>query len=879
MSAAPPHRLEAPLVGLVRLCIARPWVAILVTLAISVLAAIFAAKTLDMTTDTAVLFPRDVPFIANEDHYDNLFPDEADQILVVIDARSLADAEHGADKLANALRQKPALFPSVQQPNGGPFFRRNGLLYFSTDELTDLSNTLSEAQPLLGSLSTKPGLTGILDVIRLIFQGANEGAVDDVPVKSFLDQVSSALDRGLAGKSATIDWGSLFANQPGLNRAPQAMVLVRPTLDTSALMPGEGAVDAIHEAAHDLGITAENGYKVRLTGSVVLSDEELGTVRDGAALAGIVAGSLVVILLVIALRSLVLILAAFFTLIMGLLTTMGWAALSVGELNMISVAFAVMFIGIGIDFGIQFCMRLREERYRLGEPLAALEATARGLVWPLLIAAIATSVGFFAFLPTSYRGVAELGVIAGGGIIIAFLFTLSLLPAILTVITPRGEAAPVGYRSLAPLNGWLIRRRGLVMTLAGIGTLVALGGAARLNFDFDPLHLKDPKSEGMSTLRDLMKDPMNTPYTLGAIAASPQEARAKEDKIGDLPEVRMTVSALDLVPENQDEKLDILQNLGFLLGPALSCGGGNAAPTSAEIESARLDAANSIKTYLASAGAKEPLKSTATALLATLGRLKTETDPARLTQMSNDVIAGFSGECSLLSESLEASKITLDDLPPDFRRSWITPDGQYRIQIYPKFETPSRKNLLNFVKAVQSVAPNASGPPISIYESSRLIINAFATAAGLALVAITILLIIALRRLSDVARVLLPLILAIIWTLGGIGLVGLPLNFANIIGLPLLLGIGVTFPIYLVHAWRQGEAHLLAAPVARAVLFSALTTLASFGSLAISTHPGTSSLGVLLSIALGLTLVSTFIFLPALLGEPPVRTPSSEPAP
>ena len=240
MSAAAPHRLEAPLVGLVRLCTARPWTAIFITMAISLAMAFFAARTLDITTDTTVLFPRDVPFLANEDHYDALFPDEADQILIVIDARSLADAEHGADRLANALRQNRALFPSIQQPNGGPFFRRNGLLYFSTHELTDLSNTLSEAQPLLGSLSTKPGLTGILDVIRLIFQGANEGAVDDVPVQTFLEQVGSALDRGLAGGSATIDWGSLFANQPGLNRAPQAMILVRPTLDTSALMPGQG---------------------------------------------------------------------------------------------------------------------------------------------------------------------------------------------------------------------------------------------------------------------------------------------------------------------------------------------------------------------------------------------------------------------------------------------------------------------------------------------------------------------------------------------------------------------------------------------------------------------------------------------------------------
>ncbi len=728
--------------------------------------AFIAVRTLSVNTDTSVLFPRNIPFLANEDHFDSLFPDEADQIVIVIDARSLADAEHASDEMTEALEKNRDLFPSIQQPTGGPFFRRNGLLYLSTTELNDLSNTLSEAQPLLGSLSTHPGLTGILDVIRLIFQGANEGAADDVPVGPFLDQVGGALDRGLAGGSATIDWGSLFAGQAGLGRAPQSMVLVRPKLDTSGLMPGEAATDFIRKTATDLGLTAENGYRVRLTGSVVLSDEELGTVRDGAAMAGMLAGSLVVILLIIALRSVVLILSAFFTLVMGLLTTMGWAAISVGELNMISVAFAVMFIGIGIDFGIQFCMRLREERYRLGQPLPAIEATAHGLVWPLLIAAIATSVGFFAFLPTSYRGVAELGIIAGGGIIVAFVFTLTLLPAILTVIPPRSEGAPIGYRRLAPFNGWLIRRRRVVLTVVGIGTLVALAGTLRLNFDFDPLHLKDPKSEGMATLHDLMKDPLNTPYTLDAVADSPDAARTKAAKISDLPEVSMTVTALDLVPDDQNEKLDILQNLGFLLGPALTCGGDKTAPSPAAIETARLGAANQIRTYLASAKAKEPLKSEAAKLLATLDRLKSETDPARLTQMSNDVIAGFSGECSLLTEALDAQPVTLNDLPADFRRGWITPAGQYRIQIYPKFSTPSRKNLLSFVKAVQSVAPEASGPPISIYESSRLIINAFGTAAALALVAITILLIIALRRLADVGRVLLPLVLAIVWTLG-----------------------------------------------------------------------------------------------------------------
>jgi hopanoid biosynthesis associated RND transporter like protein HpnN len=866
------HRIDGFFVALVRLCGAHPWLAILATVAISAGMGAYAAANLTVNTDTYVLFPRDVPFLANEDRFDKLFPDQSDQILVVIDADSLAKAEAASDKLVAELEKHRDLFPSIQQPNGGPFFRHAGLLYDSPKELEDLSTALSQAQPMLGSLSSKPGLVGVLDVVGLIFQGADSGQLDFAQVRPFLDQVSSSLEHGLTGEEAKIDWASLFSGQAGFDRAPQSLVLVRPALDNSDLTRGAAATDTIRAAARDLGLTEANGYHIRLTGSVVLSDEELATVKAGAQRAGLVAMALVAILLVIALRSAILIGAALFTLVMGLVSTMGWAALAVGELNLISIAFAVMFIGIGIDFGIQFCMRLREERHRLHDPKSALEATALALVRPLLVAAVATSVGFFSFLPTDYRGVAELGVIAGGGIIIAFLYTLTLLPALVAVFPPRDEGKPIGYRSLEPFNTWLVRHRIALLAAAGVLTLVALAGTLRLNFDFDPLHLKDPTSEGMSTLAELMKDPLNTPYTIDTYADSPEQAKAKSGELSKLPEVAMTITALDLIPSDQTDKLATLENLSFLLGPALTCGASNAAPSEADIKSAVADADRSVQAYLNSAKAAEPLKGSATRLGAAIQKLNTA-DPAQLSRISGQIASGFDGICTLLSDALDARPVTIDDLPSDFKRSWITPEGQYRIEIYPKADMTKKDNLIAFVDAVRTVAPRASGAPISIYETSKLIIGAFATAAALALVAITILLAVALRRLSDMARVLLPLLLSIVWTMGFIGLVNLPLNFANVIGLPLLLGIGVTFPIYLVHAWRHGEAHLLAAPVARAVLFSALTTLASFGSLAISSHPGTASLGMLLSIALGLTLVSTFIFLPALLGAPPAKTP------
>jgi hopanoid biosynthesis associated RND transporter like protein HpnN len=858
----------------VRLGTRRPGWTIGVILVVCTIAGVYAADTLSINTDTNALFARNIPYLLNEDRFDRLFPDQTDQILIVIDAATLARAEDGADKLVAALSRRRDLFPAIQQPSGGPFFRRNGLLYLSTAELEQLSNTLSAAQPLLGALSAKPGLAGVMEVVSLIFQGAGKGE-DTGTVQPFLKQISAALTHGLNGGKANIDWASLFSGQPGLDSAPRSLILVRPTLDNKELMPGEAATGFIRSAASRLGLTPDNGYRLRLTGSVVLTDEEFATVRQGAEIAGAMAVTLVVILLVLALRSLILILSALFTLAMGLIATMGWAALTVGELNLISIAFTVMFIGIGIDFGIQFCMRLREERYLLGDPRPAIDATARALIQPLLLAAVATCVGFFSFLPTQYRGVAELGVIAGGGIIIALVLTLTLLPAILTIATPHAESAPVGYRRLTALNTVLIRHRRVVLILMGAATLATLAGIARLRFDFDPLHLKNPDSEGMRTLTDLMKDPWNTPYTLSAVGDSQQAAKAEADRLSALPQVRATVTALDLVPDHQDEKLSILGNLGFLLGPALSCGHGSKTPTPGDVQAAMTDARRSISTYLASSPAGSPLEETALTLRGEISRLEENADPRLRSRISRQITAGFTDECGLLAQGLDARRVATGDLPKDLRRSWIAPGGRYRIEIYPKSVDPTRKELVAFVHAVRAVAPDASGAPISIYESSRLIINAFAKAAGFAVFSITVLLVIAMRRLGDVLRVLVPLGLSIVWTLGVLGLINLPLNFANIIGLPLLLGVGVTFPIYMVHAWRAGEARLLAAPVARAVLFSALTTLASFGSLAISTHPGTSSLGVLLTVALALTLVSTFVFLPALLGEPPRSSTTS----
>jgi len=320
------------------------------------------------------------------------------------------------------------------------------------------------------------------------------------------------------------------------------------------------------------------------------------------------------------------------------------------------------------------------------------------------------------------------------------------------------------------------------------------------------------------------------------------------------------------ITTDQAAKLAILDDLDLLLGPTLTPAVVKPAPTETEIVEATANARVAAKRYLESQNAAEPMRGAATRFAAAMDRVLAQKNPPLIASRLSALIAGFDTERSTLADALAAKQTGLDDLPAELRRSWVTTDGRYRVQVYPAGDARDIDTLSRFVAAVRGVAPDAIGPPVVIYETGRIVIAAFATAATLAVVAIAMLLWATQRRLSDVVRTLMPLALAATWTLGICAVAGLPINFANIIGLPLLLGIGVTFPIYFVSVWRAGDPALLASPMARGMLYSALTTAAAFGSLALSEHPGTSELGVLLTIALGFTLLATLIFLPALLG-------------
>jgi hopanoid biosynthesis associated RND transporter like protein HpnN len=330
-----------------------------------------------------------------------------------------------------------------------------------------------------------------------------------------------------------------------------------------------------------------------------------------------------------------------------------------------------------------------------------------------------------------------------------------------------------------------------------------------------------------------------------------------------LPEVDRTLTLASFVPEQQPEKLAQIEDAALLLDPVLNPGATKPPPNDDQIVRAMQRAAQSLD-QVPDAESGDAVARDAKHLARAL-RNVAAAEPALRERAQMLLMPGLETTLRQLRSALAAKPVTLADLPRDLVSDWVAPDGRARVEVFPKGDANDNATLRRFVSEVQALAPDATGAPVSIQESGRTIVRAFIEAGMWALLSICVLLAITLRRVADVLLTLAPLVLSGLVTLGLCAAFAMPLNFENIIALPLLFGIGVAFNIYFVMAWRQGADELLTTSLARAVIFSALVTGTAFGSLWLSHHPGTASMGRLLALSLACTLVSALLFLPALL--------------
>ena len=835
-----------------------PRAVVAVALAASAALLPYTLARLHMHTDTTDIISDDLP--ARRDYLDfrAAFPQLVGSLIVVIDGTTAEVAEDARARLASRLMRDADEFPWIYAPGGDAFFARNGLLYLDVERLESLSDRLAQAQPLLGPLARDTSLRGIAGGLDLIARAPADA--DRTQARPMLDALRAAFEAANEGRFHRVAWASMLGGAQADNA--QALLIVQPRLDAESLSPARDAIQSVRAAARELQMDESHGLRVRLTGPVALEYEELVSVARGAMLAAALALLMVSVVLGVGLGSTRLVLASIVTLLVGLLATTAFAAATVGDLNLISIAFVVLYIGLGLDYCVHLCLRYRELREHGAEAAHALEQAVSDVGVSLVLAAITSSVGFFAFYPTTFKGVAELGFISGCGMWIALLLSLTLLPALLTLwpYTPPRRPRPWVAMPLAPkLPGG---------TVAAVAIALAIGALLLLphvRFDSNPLDLRDQHSESVTTYRELLSDPQRSPLTLAAIAPDLDSARADALALREQPSVARTLTIEDLVPPDQDEKLAVIDDLRLVMGPTLSSSGTTAPSGDPASGLAALQA--SLRKLASTYAAAEPASAAAAELEATLIGLSDEERNARVAELEQSILFGLRFELARLREALQAQSVRLEDLPADLASLWRSADGRYRVEITPAEDLNVPGASARFVEQARSVLPRATGLPVIQLEAGRSIVNAFRQALITALVAITVIAWILMRHLRDTLLVLTPVLLGTLLTVGATVLLDMPFNFANVIALPLLLGICVDNGIHIVHRHRSGHTPggVLASSTARAVVVSALTTVVTFGNLAFASHPGMASMGRLLALGLAIGLACSLLTLPALL--------------
>ncbi len=822
-------------------------------------------------TNTSNVLSRDLPFQQRQAAYNKVFPQDRDSIVVVLQGKDAAATDQAVDRVAQWAKAHPQWFRSVYLPGGGSFFRRNGLLYLPVQDVQDFAKRITQAQPLIARLSADPSLAGFSSLLSEAIDQRLHHGTQIVGLDPIYQAFQESIDAQLAGHSRQTSWASLMGGKMASLGPKKRFVILEPVLNYHSLQPAAIPILSLHQGLTELGIDGAHGIQVGVTGEAVLDNEQMRTVSAGAASSMAVTLGLELLLLIIALRSTRLVLGVLLNLLVGIVFTTAWALFFVGPFNLISISFALLFIGLGVDFGIQFSLRYREELYHSAHHQLAMERVAKGLGAALSLAAVAAAISFYAFLPTSYAGIIDLGLVSGTSMLIGLALTVTLLPAFLTLWPlPAGRnrqqflhLGRVPTLSRHPIHryAWLVLIAVILLAIA------AFPAALHVRFDFNPLHMIDQHAEGVRTFKELLADPDTAPYRIEMMTRNLTQAKQIAGRLQKLPTVSHAITIADYLPKDQEAKLAILSNLEILVPPfSLLMPATLSAPapdTLSKLQNLESKLQQLIQQEHPPKGS--PLLSLAASLQQFLQQ--EGNNPQAISQLQQSFLGTLPAELQRLGQALMASRVTLQTLPPALRDRYLGPQGQARVEVFPKENLSSDGAMLQFVHSVLQVEPQAVGTPVLLVEGGQAVLGAFREATFLALLGISLLLLVSLRRYRDMLLIMLPLALAALFTVAAMSLLGLEFNLGNIIVLPLLIGLGVAFAIYIVMRWRNGvdAAHLLQTSTPFAVLFSGLTTLSAFGSMALSVDPGMASLGKALSLALAIVLLCILVILPALL--------------
>ena len=700
--------------------------------------------------------------------------------------------------------------------------------------------------------------------------------VNENLLNSLFRRMAEGIQASMIGLDYVLAWPSVILNQDLNASRTQRFILVQPQLDYQKLLPAETALQAIRRVIQESAVSDIPGVRVRVTGEVALAHEELQVVSQRAGIAAILSLIMVCFTLTLAFHSWRLMVVTLLTLLVGLSLSAGFATVAVGQLNILSLAFAVLFIGLAVDYAIHLCLRYQELLGLGNEPFPAMQKSLQEVGPALMLCAVTTGLGFYTFVPTNYAGMSELGLISGTSMFIGLVVSFTVLPALFLVcplskkdyrLPPSGQGLKRIYQF--PINHGRVIRWGTVVLFLSAALLLP-----QASFDENPHNLRDPNVESVQTFDDLLKDKTGASWSLTLLSS--------EDKVSDLVSslsalaaVEKVVTIRDFIPNQGFEKLMLLGKIVDVVFPRKSA---SDIPASSQSQESSITAMGSFLTLLEEHIHKAKLndddhpairlRTVMSDLIERVENSDQNSQKDLLDRVDKSLLGSLPTEPLNFPAVKKKGLIAQEDLPSELVERWVAQDGTYRIEVYPKHDLTNTGALEQFVNEVRSIAPEVIGLPVIYKDGGREVAGAFKQAFVSALLVIFVILAIVLRNIWDVLLVVLPLGLAAMCLVAYTVIFALPFNYANVIALPLIFGLGADSGIHIVERMRrrptQCEAFLRSGTI-RGVFFSNLTTMLSFSNLAYTSHVGISSMGQLLTLGIVFTLLGCLVVLPAFL--------------
>ncbi|GFO68331.1 transporter [Geomonas limicola] len=857
-----------------------PWLVLVIALILSGLSLWFTAERMEFLTGRDDLMPKNTQFNRDFKTWRAEFGDMED-IVVVIESQDAERAGAFGSRLYQELAQDKKVFADVFYPFALPFFQKNGLMFMSLDELKELHRNLSLAAPVLKELSAEPKVSTLFTHLTKRMDGYVAGKQDELPGLVFmLDKLGAGFTTFGGGKGAPPSLESVFMNSnSSFAKAGQQQILtVLPVRNSTGFVPAVAAIAKVRAEITKLKALPEfKGVKAGLTGSPVLENEEMATSQKDISLATAVSLALTVVLLLLAFRGVLNVIAAMVSLLVAISLSFGFATLAVGHLNILSMVFAIMLIGIGIEYGIQVVLRYQEE-LRLGAP--ELEAIGTGVnrnVWAIVMAAATVAAAFLTFVFTDFRGIAELGIIAAGGVAICVAITFTVLPAMLVLLARFRK--PKQLKPLKPADGGILNpifgHPKAVIVLTALGCLASLYPLSHIAFDYNLMNLQAKGLESVTYAYKLMRSKENAGYFAAVTANTREEVAAKTKALEALPAVDHVVSIDSFVPDHQKEKLAELAAIRQELS-GINPGKYEEELSLMELPTVFENFRNStLKLKEKLEAEKRPEAKPVGNFLAILDKffagLEKEKDKnavGMLSDFQGGMFRDLPDKIGLLKESLNASPISDADIPPELRARFVGKTGKFMLQVAPKGEIFDLKPLKNYLDQVRSVDPHATGEPVMVYESMTIMRDAYRMAFIYAFAAIVGILLVTFRSIKFTLIGLVPLVVGVLFMVSGMYLFGISFNSANIIVMPLVLGIAVDSGIYIINRFRREEgsaASVVMSSTGVGVLLNTLTIMASFGALMVAHHQGVFSIGAVMSLGMVACQIAFMVTLPAVL--------------